>query len=148
MKKLFTASIAGYVWIAFTPAAVALLPPVILIQPQSQTKTVGDNVTFTVTATGDAPLVYQWKKNGSNISGATASSYTINSVVTANAANSPGYTVVITNNSGSATSGAATLTVNKVNQTITFGALSGKTYGNASQRRGVLERRQSRGRSD
>ncbi len=47
--------------------------------------------TFTVDATGTG-LAYQWKKNGTNISGATSSTYTINNVSTSDAGN---YTVVV-----------------------------------------------------
>ena len=51
-------------------------PPTITAQPQNQTVSVGSNATFSVTATGTAPLAYQWRRNAQNISGATASSYT------------------------------------------------------------------------
>src|ERR1019366_8014598 len=44
-------------------------PPSIVTQPQSQTVGVGSNVTFTVTASGTAPLSYQWRLNGTNIAG-------------------------------------------------------------------------------
>jgi hypothetical protein len=94
----------------------ACTAPSITVHPSSATKTVGDSVTFSVTATGTAPLSYQWRKNGSNIESATGSSYTISSVVVADAGN---YDAVVTNNCGSVTSNAATLTVNKANQTIT-----------------------------
>jgi hypothetical protein len=52
-------------------------PPVITTQPESQEAKRGDSVTFSVEATGTAPLSYQWRKNGMLISGATQSSYTI-----------------------------------------------------------------------
>ena len=45
-------------------------------QPSSQTVTVGQTATFMVAATGSGTLTYQWKKNGTAISGATGSSYT------------------------------------------------------------------------
>ena len=88
--------------------------PSISTQPQSQTAAVGQNVTFFVIATGDAPLDYQWRFSGTNIAGATATNLVINSVQTTNAG---GYTVVITNTSGSLTSSVATLTVNEVSAT-------------------------------
>ncbi|OHE89066.1 MAG: hypothetical protein A3G75_16625 [Verrucomicrobia bacterium RIFCSPLOWO2_12_FULL_64_8] len=69
----------------------------------------GGNVTFSVAATGTTPFTYQWKKDGTNISGATSSSYSITNVQTSHAGN---YTVVVTNSAGSATSNTATLTVN------------------------------------
>ena len=59
-------------------------------------------------ASGTAPLTYQWKLGGTNISGATSSSYTIASAQTANAGN---YTVTVSNSVGSVTSSTATLTV-------------------------------------
>src|SRR2546426_5689650 len=53
------------------PAPVA---PTISTQPVNQTVTAGQTATFTVVATGTAPLAYQWQKNGANIAGATAAS--------------------------------------------------------------------------
>ena len=50
--------------------------PAITTQPASQTVSTGQKATFTVTATGTAPLSYQWQKNGTAIGGATAASYT------------------------------------------------------------------------
>ena len=50
--------------------------PSITTQPANQTVTAGQAATFTVAATGTAPLSYQWQKNGANISAATSSSYT------------------------------------------------------------------------
>lgn len=82
--------------------------PSITTQPASKTVTSGGSVTFSVVASGTSPLAYQWKFNGAAISGATSSSYTINSVQTANAGS---YTVTVTNSAGSVTSSAATLTV-------------------------------------
>src|SRR5437899_11614807 len=50
--------------------------PYITAQPVNQTVTAGQTATFSVTAAGTAPLAYQWQKNGADISGATAASYT------------------------------------------------------------------------
>src|SRR5262249_20900546 len=49
------------------------LPPSITTHPASQTVTAGQTATFTVTATGTAPLHYQWTKNGTTLNGATSS---------------------------------------------------------------------------
>ena len=50
------------------------VPPTITQHPLSQTKTVGQPVTFAVVATGTAPLSYQWQRNTVNISGSEGSS--------------------------------------------------------------------------
>ena len=89
------------------PAPVA---PSITAQPSSVTITAGQTATFSVTATGTAPLSYQWKKNGTSITGATAASYTTPAETTAD--NGAQFTVVVSNSVGNATSSAATLTVN------------------------------------
>jgi glucose/arabinose dehydrogenase len=84
--------------------------PSITAQPQNVTVSAGSSATFSVTATGTAPLNYQWRKNGINISGATASSYTIANVQPADAGT---YSVIVSNTAGSATSNNATLTVSE-----------------------------------
>ena len=89
-----------------TAAAVA---PTITTQPASQTVTAGQTATFTVGASGTATLTYQWQKNGANISGATAASYT--TPATASSDNGSTFQVVVSNSKGSVTSAAATLTV-------------------------------------
>ncbi len=83
-------------------------PPSINTPPQSQTVGVGNNVTFSVAASGVGTLSYQWRKNSSTIGGATGSSYTINNVQTGDAGS---FDVIVSNIGGSTTSGAATLTV-------------------------------------
>ena len=87
--------------------------PVITTQPQSITVAQGNNASFSVTATGTAPLSYQWRRNGINITGANASTYTISNVQTSHAGS---YSVVVSNASGTATSNNATLTVTTANQ--------------------------------
>ena len=82
--------------------------PSISSQPTPQTVNAGDPVTFTVTATGDPVLAYQWRKNGNPISGATSASYQIAAAASTDAGS---YDVIITNSAGSATSNAAALTV-------------------------------------
>jgi hypothetical protein len=48
--------------------------PSITTQPANQTVTAGQAASFSVAATGTAPLSFQWKKNSVAISGATSSS--------------------------------------------------------------------------
>ena len=87
----------------------AIIAPSITQQPQSRTNLIGTDATFTVTATGDPLLNYQWRFNGTNISNATNTSLTLTNVQAAQAGN---YTVVITNGGGSVTSVIAVLVVN------------------------------------
>ena len=86
------------------------MPPAITSQPISQTVTAGQTASFSVTATGTSPLSYQWRKNGANISGATASAYTTPAMTSSD--NGAQFTVVISNLAGTVTSSAATITVN------------------------------------
>ena len=83
--------------------------PNITQHPASQTVPVGQSLTFTVAASGTPPLSYQWQRNGSNIGGATASSYTIASVTAAD--NGALFRCIVSNQAGTAFSNAATLTV-------------------------------------
>ena len=89
-------------------------PPSITSQPQSLTLTVGQNGSFSVTASGTPNPTYQWQKNGANIAGATAATLSLTNVQSSDAAS---YTVVVTNSAGSVTSNAATLTVNAATAT-------------------------------
>jgi hypothetical protein len=84
------------------------IPPSITGQPQSQTVAPGANVAFAVTAAGTLPQSYQWRWNGTNLSGATISSYSLTNVQRAAGGN---YAVVVTNVAGAVTSANAVLTV-------------------------------------
>ena len=85
--------------------------PAITTQPASQTVNVGSTATFTVTATGTAPLTYQWFENGTAIAGATAASYTTPVLAATDCGEK--YSVTVTNATGvTVTSTTATLTVN------------------------------------
>lgn len=87
-------------------------PASITTQPASQSTVVGTAATFSVVAAGKpASFTYQWKKGGSDISGATSSSYTISSPVLADTGTT--YSVAVSNGIGTAvTSTSAILTVN------------------------------------
>jgi hypothetical protein len=100
-------NVAGSVTSAVAMLTV-LVPPAITAQPQSQTNIAGTVANFSVTGTGTVPLAYQWRFNGTNLAGATASSY---SVASAQPSNAGSYAVVITNVAGRATSAVAALTV-------------------------------------
>jgi glucose/arabinose dehydrogenase len=80
--------------------------PRITAQPEDLKVTLGAAATFTVGASGAPPLRYQWRKNGADIPGATGASYTL-----PKAEENATFDVVVSNDQGSATSDAATLTV-------------------------------------
>jgi hypothetical protein len=82
--------------------------PVITAQPLTQTIDATSSVTFSVSATGNPPLAYQWQLKGKNIAGATNSTLTISNVSSSNAGQ---YQVVVSNTDGPTTSNPATLTV-------------------------------------
>jgi len=94
-----------------------LTAPSITSSPASLTVNGGSLASFSVTATGTAPLGYQWRKNGTNLSGGTSSTYVIASAQTTDAGS---YSVVVSNSAGSVTSASASLTVNKVTPVITI----------------------------
>lgn len=94
-----------------TSAAATLtvhVAPDIDTHPQSQSVPEGDPVLFSVTAGGTAPLAFQWRKNTTDIPGATATTYSIAAAAPADAGN---YDCVVTNACGSQTSDPALLTV-------------------------------------
>ena len=96
---------SGPVALTVVPAPVA---PGIVTPPASQAVTTGAAVTFSVSASGTAPLSYQWRRNGVAIPGATAASLSFAAVTVSEAGN---YSVVVSNQAGAATSPAAVLTV-------------------------------------
>ena len=90
-------------------AGSAAAAPTITTQPASQSVLVGQKATFTVTASGTAPLTYQWQRNGAPIAGATMSSYTTPDTVFAD--NGAAFVVVVSNAAGSTASSSAALAV-------------------------------------
>jgi hypothetical protein len=89
------------------PAPVSA--PSITLQPADQSVAVGQTAIFSVTATGTAPLTYQWQKGGTPIAGASASSYTTPATMLADSGSK--FSVIVTNAAGSIPSNSATLTV-------------------------------------
>ncbi|HEY6189766.1 MAG TPA: PQQ-dependent sugar dehydrogenase [Pyrinomonadaceae bacterium] len=84
-------------------------PPVITAHPSNQVVAVGETATFSVTATSNHPLSYQWQKNGVNIGGATSPTYTTPPTTAAD--NGAQFRCIVSNAFGSVTSNSATLTV-------------------------------------
>jgi hypothetical protein len=82
--------------------------PTFTTQPQSQGAFTGTRVTFSAAASGSGTISYQWRKNGLDIFGATATSYAIASVQQSDAGS---YSVLATDSNGSTSSSSAVLTV-------------------------------------
>lgn len=85
-----------------------VLPPSIAVQPANQTVLAGAPWTLSVQASGTAPLVYQWFRGGTPLSGATASTLQASAAAAGDAGS---YTVQVANAYGTVTSSAAVLTV-------------------------------------
>jgi hypothetical protein len=96
------------------PNAPLIQPPAITTQPQNKTVNWGGQATFTVAATGTAPLAYQWMKNGepvsdnARISGANTNALTI---LNLRLTDQGGYRCQAINSAGSVLSNSAQLTV-------------------------------------
>jgi len=115
--RVVVSNSAGSVTSNSATLTVTAQAPTITTQPANQTVTVGQTATFTVTATGSAPLSYQWQKGTTDISGATSASYTTPATVVGDSGST--YRVVVSNSAGSVTSNSATLTVTAQAPTIT-----------------------------
>jgi Concanavalin A-like lectin/glucanases superfamily/Immunoglobulin I-set domain len=84
------------------------LAPVFYTQPQSASKYVGENLILTTFVDGDAPLTYQWQKDGVNIPGANGPSLTVTNLQLTSAGT---YTLAVTNAAGFAISSNAVVQV-------------------------------------
>jgi len=108
----------------------AAVAPSISTQPASLSVTSGQNASFSVSASGSATLSYQWYKDGSALTGATASSLSLSAVSSTNAGS---YTVKVSNSAGSATSSAATLSVTAATVAPTISSQPASLSVNAAQ---------------
>jgi len=82
--------------------------PAITLQPTNFTVNPGATVTFSIRATGQVPLSYQWLFNGSIIAGATSSNYIVANVDLGDVG---GYAATVTNSYASLSSKAGYLTI-------------------------------------
>ncbi|HEY6454246.1 MAG TPA: SMP-30/gluconolactonase/LRE family protein [Steroidobacteraceae bacterium] len=106
-----------------TVTSAPAIPPAIVTQPIWQAVPIGSTATFSVVASGTAPLTYQWYENGVVINGGTASTYTTAATLAADSGS--GFTVQVGNTTGvTVTSNSATLTI-----THTLALLAGKLGG-------------------
>ena len=89
-------------------------PTAITTQPVAASACLGASQNFTVAATGTGTLTYQWKKNGSNVTGngtANTATLTVSGIAAGDAAD---YTVDVIGTCGTVTSSVAALTLNSV----------------------------------
>lgn len=91
------------------------VPPVILTQPTSQTRHIGDSAEFSVVVQSEGPVTYQWMFNGTPLDGVVGPGVIVNAVTDAEAGV---YTVAVTNAVGTTLSNPATLTVLPAVQTV------------------------------
>jgi hypothetical protein len=91
-----------------TNCGVGPVLPMITTQPQSVTVAVDGTATFSVTASGDPPLSYQWRHNDADLAGKTDSTLTLINVQATNAGR---YVVVVSHGADSVTSSNALLRV-------------------------------------
>ena len=89
-------------------ATLNVVPALVTVQPQNLTTNGGATVSFTSTVIGQDPFTYQWQFNGTNLAGATNSTFILTNAL---ASQSGPYTLVVSNSFGSATSTTASLTV-------------------------------------
>jgi hypothetical protein len=118
MLKLTTLRLFIAIGLPLQGYAIGLFPPVIVVPPLDQTVLKGGSATFTVVATSTTALSYQWRLNGTNISGATGTlpvaiaaiiPYTRTNIQTADLGN---YSVELRNGVTVVSSSAALKTVN------------------------------------
>jgi glucose/arabinose dehydrogenase len=117
-----TSSTNGVIWkVNYTGNGI----PVVAVNPVNKTVSAGEPVTFIISASGNPTPTYQWQRNGVNIAGANAASYTIaNTTLSDNGAK---FRVVVSNSAGSATSTEATLTV--LNNALPVATITAPTVG-------------------
>nr|ABK64062.1 conserved hypothetical protein [Janthinobacterium lividum] len=115
-----------------TNSPAASNAPSISAQPLSISAPEGGSVTFSVTATGTAPLSYQWQRNGSDVVGATSAQYMLQVQASDNGTL---WTVIVRNRAGSITSSAAKLTV--ASKSLLAGAIAGNSFNGHVEIKGI-----------
>jgi len=92
----YTVTVTGYLGSASRSASLLIIPG-ITTQPAGGVATIGQARSLSVTATGVAPLAYQWFKDGVQLAGQTSSTLSFASF---QFTNSGSYSVVVTSASG------------------------------------------------
>jgi YVTN family beta-propeller protein/autotransporter-associated beta strand protein len=104
VAAIYHAGLIGQALVTATPGPV----PQITANPAGVRLTEGGTAQFSVQVSGTGPFAYQWRLNGTNIAGATDSTFTLSSV---GPAQEGMYTVLVSNGSGGVISAAARLSV-------------------------------------
>jgi hypothetical protein len=109
---------AGSYWVEVTNPAgsvistaavlTVVVPPDVTLTPTNQTVPVGGTASFSAVVAGTEPISYQWQWDGTNLDGAVSQTLSLTNVQPGQAG---GYSVMVTNSAGSATSAVAVLTV-------------------------------------
>ncbi|MDB6035104.1 MAG: Matrixin, partial [Verrucomicrobiales bacterium] len=108
-SAVYQVTVSNRLGIASARATLTVLEPVaIATQPLSQNASMGDNVTFSVQASGGPSPVYQWRVNGVNIPGAVFPTLTLSNVSPASGGS---YYAVVGNRVGAIDSDVAVLTI-------------------------------------
>src|SRR2546428_513218 len=133
-QAVFTNSAGSATTTGATLTVSPATPPTITTQPANQAVTAGQTATFTAAATGSPTPTVQWQvstDSGATFSILSGATSTTLRFTTASSQNGNQYHPVVTNSAGTATTTAATLTVNPAtpptittqpaNQTVTAG---------------------------
>jgi probable HAF family extracellular repeat protein len=97
------------------PASVSVVDPAVVTQPQSQTAAAGSTVFFSVATVGTTPIVYQWQKDGmnltdaGNVTGSASATLTLAGVTDSDAGS---YSVIVSNAVGLNSRSNTTLSIN------------------------------------
>jgi alpha-tubulin suppressor-like RCC1 family protein len=104
---LYSVIISNQFGVSISSDALLRVEPLFITsQPQSQTNLAGATVAFSLTTQAYVPLAYQWRFNGTNLSGATDAALLLTNVQPADAGV---YSVFVTNAYGAVTSSNAFL---------------------------------------
>src|SRR5262249_39639561 len=121
----------GYTYVPLTDSA-----PLITNQPHGQTNALGSTVRLQTTAVGTIPLRFQWRFNGTALSGATNAVLILTNAQTSQSGN---YSVLVSNSLGTAISSNATARIlarpiishavlGATGFTLSFASERGQTY--------------------
>jgi hypothetical protein len=99
--------------------------PTITTQPTNKTASAGSATSMSVAAFGQPVPTYQWRKNGTNIAGATSATLNFASV---KLVDNGTYSVVVSNSAGTLTSSNAVLTIPALPTSITPSVTSGALH--------------------